>query len=385
MQEDLHKVTDEEFASWDGWQAFVRNIFTEEAAQRILADPDGVMKEVSGFSFIRPGAGGGFDPNRYTCFARSEEGGYKLIIVYSVPPSEEDESGSLTLAFPLRYENGAWRVERMESEPAHAATFNPAERTASSLDELPNLGLDESDARLRYIRAFVTGDVDTLELVCGVEKGMYADYRTLELSSWAVWIDPAEDRGPLRFAFVPTHSDVEAFPTDVRTEGTVYEGLMGAYFSRSGASPSFGEAADELYDLLSNHILLDLPTTDEMDYPTRFALSCYICDKLGNTDLTEENIRDYAEKHFGIEDFTPDGAHVGSHGGHGGSHQFLDIVGSEEKDGETVVTVQYYADWSKTVNSGTWQYTMRKTDDGWSFTGSEEIRHSDYERARQVM
>ncbi|MBR5680215.1 MAG: hypothetical protein IKX19_06130, partial [Clostridia bacterium] len=379
------KVTDQQFASWDGWQSFVRNIFTEEAAQRILADPDGVMKEVSGFSFIQPGAGGGFDPNRYTCFARSEEGGYKLIIVYSVPPSEEDESGSLTLAFPLRYENGAWRVERMESEPAHAATFNPAERTASSLDELPNLGLDESDARLRYIRAFVAGDVDTLELVCGVEKGMYADYSTLELSSWAVWIDPAEDRSPLRFSFVPTHSDVEAFPTDVRTEGTVYEGLIGAYLSRSGSSPSFGEAADELYDLLSNHILLDLPTTDEMDYPTRFALSCYICDKLGNTDLTEENIRDYAEKHFGIEDFTPDGAHVGSHGGHGGSHQFLDIVGSEEKDGETVVTVQYYADWSKTVNSGTWQYTMRKTDDGWSFTGSEEIRHSDYERARQVM
>ena len=132
-----------------------------------------------------------------------------------------------------------------------------------------------------------------------------------------------------------------------------------------------------------------------MDAPTRFELTCYICSKLGNADLSEEAYREYAEKHFGIENFTPDGAHVGMHGGHGGSNQVLDViaVAEEEKDGTLaaasqhtlVVTVQYYADWSKTVNSGTWQYTMQETDDGWLFAGSEEIRHSEWERARQVM
>ncbi|MBE6725793.1 MAG: hypothetical protein E7576_11490 [Ruminococcaceae bacterium] len=377
------KVTDQEFASWDGWQAFVRKLFTEEAAQRILTDPDGVMKEVGGLTFVRPGAGGGFDPNRYTCAARYEEGRYKLIVRYSAPPS--DESGSVRRVFPLRYENGAWRVERMESEPVAALTFNPDERTASSLDELSNLGLNENDARLAYVRAFVTGDVDRLEEVSGVPSGMYAGYGTVELSSWTAWIDPDEDWGPLRFAFVPLRSDVEAFPTDTRIEGTVYEGLSGAYFTRDETPASYGEAADELVELLSRHILLDLPTTDEMDYPTRFELTCYICSKLGDADLTEEAYRTYAEKHFGIEHFTPDGGHVGLHGGHGGSHQVLEIVGSEEQDGATVVTVQYYADLSKTVKSSTWQYTVRKTDDGWLFAGSEEIRHSDYGRAMWSM
>jgi hypothetical protein len=47
--------------------------------------------------------------------------------------------------------------------------------------------------------------------------------------------------------------------------------------------------------------------------------------------------------------------------------------------------VQYYADLSKTVKSAAWQYAMRETDDGWVFTGSEEIRHSDYERVRWSM
>ncbi|MBO6052823.1 MAG: DUF5050 domain-containing protein, partial [Clostridia bacterium] len=253
--------------------------------------------------------------------------------------------------------------------------------SATSLDELPNLGLDGSDMRLAYIRALVTGDIDALEQVCGVEKGMYADYRTLELSSWAVWFNAGEDGGPLRFAFVPTQSDVEAFPINVRTEGTLNVGLMGAYFSRPDSSSSFGEAAEALYELLSRHLLLDLPTTDDMDSPTRFDLSCYICLKLGNEDLTEENIAEYARKHFGIENFTPDGGHVGIHG-HGGSHQVLEIVGSEEIAGETAVTVQYYADLSKTLKSHTYRYTMKRIDDGWAFTGSEEIAHAEYEPVR---
>ena len=73
------------------------------------------------------------------------------------------------------------------------------------------------------------------------------------------------------------------------------------------------------------------------------------------------------------------------HGGHGGSHQVLDIIGSEEIGGETVVTVQYYADLSKTVKSLTYRYTMKRIDDGWAFTGSEEIEHAEYERVRWSM
>ena len=263
-----------------------------------------------------------------------------------------------------------------------------AEKTASSVEELSSLGLDETDARLSYIRAFVTGDIDRLEEICGVEKGMYADYRTLMLSDWVAWIEPDERGrpvGPLRFAFVPARSDVDAFPTKTRIGGTVYEGLMGAFFERDDLPVSRGEAADVLYGLLSRCILLDIPTTDEMDPSVRFMLSCYICGKLGNTDLTEENFRNYARIHFGIENFTPDGAHLGQHMGHGGSWQILDIIGIDERNGEALVTVQYYADDSKTVKSHVWRYAMKQVGGEWVFSGSEEIRHAEYDRVRYSM
>ena len=109
------KVTEQEFSSWDGWQAFVRSIFTEEAAERILNDPDAVMKEVGGAAFIRPGAGGGFDPNRYTSIIRPDEGRYVIDVRYAAP-SFLDESGEITLTFPLRFENGAWRIDASVSD-----------------------------------------------------------------------------------------------------------------------------------------------------------------------------------------------------------------------------------------------------------------------------
>ena len=109
------RVTGADFSSWDGWQAFVRSIFTEEAAERILNDPDAVMKEVGGAAFIRPGAGGGFDPNRYTSIIRPDEGRYVIDIRYAAP-SFLDESGEITLTFPLRFENGAWRIDASVSD-----------------------------------------------------------------------------------------------------------------------------------------------------------------------------------------------------------------------------------------------------------------------------
>ncbi|NLE13005.1 MAG: hypothetical protein GX628_04915 [Clostridiales bacterium] len=272
----------------------------------------------------------------------------------------------------------------VNAQPAEPDLTADTEKSASSLDELSRLGLYDNDMRLQYIRAFVTGDIDALERLCGVEKGMYENYRTLKLSGWQAWIDADADYYEnLRFAFYPTQSDIEAFKVNVRNDGfAVCEGMTGAYLYSPEAPESYGEAADELYEILANHILLEFPTTDDMDDYTRFQITCCISGKLGDAGkTTEKDFKDYAKKHFGIEDFTPEKIHVEYGCAHGGSSQILDVIGSEEKNGETIVTVQFYADMSKTVKSHIYQYTMKKVDGEWTYTGCQEIRHSQYEPA----
>ena len=253
------------------------------------------------------------------------------------------------------------------------------EKSASLLDALPNLGMENDDPRLLYVRAFVTGDVDLLEQVCGVQAGMYKPYRTLDLSAWFAWIGTGEEEGQLKFAFYPVRSDVDAFPANAWTEGSVYESPAGAQFYRPKTERSFGEAADELTRLLG-YRLRDLPATDDMDADTRFLLTCYIYHKLGSDyNSVEENYKLYAKKHFGIENFTPEEAHVKYGCAHGGFFQPMDILDSKEQKSETVVTVQFYSDVSETVKSHVYEYTMKKVDDGWCFTGWKVIRQGEYE------
>ncbi len=259
------------------------------------------------------------------------------------------------------------------------------EKSASLLEELPKLGLDGDDPRLQYVRAFVTADTALLEQTCGVEAGMYAPYRTLDLAAWFAWIDSAEGHDQLKFAFYPVHTDVEAFRVNAWNEGFVYEGPLGAYLSRPRPDSSFGEAAKAVSGLLTGYMPPILPTTDDMDEDTRFWLTCYIFHKLGSEyNGVEENYRLYAKTHFGIDDFTPEEVHVKFTCAHGGSVQLLDIIGSEERNGETAVTVQFYADPSRTVKSHVFEYTVKKADGDWIFTGCREILHAKYDAMRMV-
>ncbi len=55
---------------------------------------------------------------------------------------------------------------------------------ADSPDELHVLGLDENDARLRYIRALISGDIAAVEALCQVEPGAYDSYQSMTFNRW---------------------------------------------------------------------------------------------------------------------------------------------------------------------------------------------------------
>lgn len=59
---------------------------------------------------------------------------------------------------------------------------------ADSPEELSLLGLPEDDVRIRYVKAFVSGDTETLEALCGVEEGLYDGYKSIDISRFVAYL-----------------------------------------------------------------------------------------------------------------------------------------------------------------------------------------------------
>ncbi len=263
-------------------------------------------------------------------------------------------------------------------------------QSADSIEELSSLGLSEQDSRLRYICAFVTGNVDTItELGLGKED-VYEEYKKLNVTRWMAWMDTGKHGEELvRFLFRlgEYQSETLTFPTETWLCYTVQEGILGTnlydpdmYVYDYGAEP-----VNVLYQFLSNQVIYEIPTTDEMTDVERWHLTCYLLHRFPGTTPYEnvmgmslEEIQKYALLCFGIEDFTPGSGHqwdgVYTCLGHGGSSQCLSILDSGAiTDTLWSIEVQYYAGPANTVRSHVYRYYMRLVDGEWVFDGWEAV------------
>ena len=266
----------------------------------------------------------------------------------------------------------------------------------TTLDGLAKLGLPEGDLRPDYIRAFVTADVDSLmELyyvrggqysrisdVSDKDKAMFDPYRTLKISEWRAWTEDNDGYKKVYFEFYPTYSDIEKFK--VNRWNTGYElvsGFCPVYLAGSEDKNVPGEASAEVARMFGHFFRYDMPKTLSGTQYNPYSLIIYICQTLPVEDQTEEKVNAYAKKYFGIDDFIPEGKRIEDYYfAHGGSTVFMNTVAAEDlPDGSVKVTVQYYADWSKTVKSHTVNYTVKKIDGYFAITGYEEVYISEYE------
>ncbi len=265
-----------------------------------------------------------------------------------------------------------------------------AEKRATAVEELDSWGLPENNRELQFIRAFVSGDIDTLEELAGVKKGMYEAYRTMKIDAWVAYTEKDKyGQDVIYFCFYPSKVNTEILTfTPMVWNGcfTVRNGMSGIYLERENERYyTKGGPAEAAYMLFSNVYFQDLSKVGSAD----FNLTCHIVHQF-DRPISLSEFQAYALEHFGIENFMPDG-HSREDGmliqtGHGGTYQAVKMLYDGRFNDEYFAMAQYYADVSMTVKSHTYNYYMKQNSDGeWIFTRCEEVSHAEYEPYRQTM
>ncbi|MBQ7922268.1 MAG: hypothetical protein IJ325_06795 [Clostridia bacterium] len=223
----------------------------------------------------------------------------------------------------------------------------------------------------RMICAFLRNDWETFARYCGVEPEVYSHMRNMKIGEYELKNemipasdDPASVNPFLVLSFEVLESTSEVFPVGEH-ELVWKSGLNVTFkpretFRYTVSSPwEMSRAERYLLDLGSDRDFA--PVTAENK--RQFGLCDFIVGRLdvlyGNDEpRTKEEIGDYAEKYLGVDrdtlqyDKTLEKTENGYRRiGRGGGSYIYTVLSEEVRDGITVITVQFWADESKTVPS----------------------------------
>ncbi len=239
-----------------------------------------------------------------------------------------------------------------------------------------------------FINAFVGGYTNTLEEMANLPKGTYDSYNSIKLLDWRAWPEKDENENVnVYFQLLPEESEVSAFKAGEWSDiYLISEGIFGtSMINTSKESLSGTETLEEraLLTLFDKTGMCEIPKTNNMDSGKNFAVTCYLCSlDSGGEGMTLDEIRDLAEKVFGIKNFTPQShmyegkyAELG-HGASGFSYQIIER--ERQEDGSMSITVQTYADYAKTVESDSYRYIIKKHDGYIEFVSFEKIYDSKF-------
>ncbi len=233
--------------------------------------------------------------------------------------------------------------------------------------------------------ALISGDGVALAKTLGVPEESYACYNGMAVSDWALRreaIPAADDPTQVREMIV-LDLTILSGGSEVLGPGEhslVFVGELFAYLVPREAyawrvNPVGGKqsAAENYLWAVFDYAGFGEDCFHVLRTPglTQFGMADFIIGRLGALDgrhdrpRTADAIRAYAEACFGI-----DGASVPLTGvqtveggytryGRGGSGVICDFVGEETRDGVTVVTVQFWADYSRTVESKRMEFHLR--------------------------
>lgn len=256
------------------------------------------------------------------------------------------------------------------------------------------------DMSMHYmICSFLRNDWETFAGYCGVAPEVYSHMRNMKIGEYELKTEmiPAED-DPNRanpyhvLSFEVLESTSEVFPVGEH-ELVWVAGLNITFepretFLYSAYTPREVSQA-ELY-LLSVGSDRDF-TPIAAENNRQFGLCDFIIGRLnvlhGNSDpRTEEEIGDYAEKYLGVDretlSFHQDLVQKVENGyqriGRGGGRHISTVLSEEIRDGITVVTVQFWADESKTVPSRKVEFYMELLDGEYKPLYSVILEDSDF-------
>ena len=263
--------------------------------------------------------------------------------------------------------------------------------------DLNKIGLGEDDWEYKFIKAFVEKDTETLEEMMYLPEGTYDSYKTIELSEYSIkWVD---SQGGLRLQFTISISKSE---NDVLVPGEheyilLEGGIHGAILSKVGAADiSFWydselSARKALQAYLHFACDIEVPTlkgyNDEQSFyfnitSMTVGLSSFFD---GTWSLTEKEIIEKAKKYFNLpyfeisKTYPSDRIEDDKYSWVFSSMLYsYDFVSEEIIEEVNVITLQFYADWSKTVRSHLIEYRLKEIDSGYAFLSSKMLKESSF-------
>ncbi len=227
------------------------------------------------------------------------------------------------------------------------------------------------------VNALLSGDVDAFERFCGVAPGVYESFRGMVITDYTL---TAEEFACTFFTFDPgklpvLKIEVSESNSDYLTPGihelVFDEGIVLSFGKRDKLSHSveYPRAGSYVFTLGSDRDFDPISAEDRR----QFGLCDFIVWRLntlaGDYELrSEDEIREYAEKYLGVDGDTLDFRGVEKYDGgyrmvgRGGGGYVFTVLSEEVVDGINVVTVQFFADYSKIIPSRKVEFHMELLD-----------------------
>ncbi|MBQ7821394.1 MAG: hypothetical protein IJ391_03835 [Clostridia bacterium] len=258
-----------------------------------------------------------------------------------------------------------------------------AEWTPPTEDEWNKLGFDGLVSQYDAICALLNSDAEEFARICGVDASVYDSINSLKIGSYRLLSEniPADDDPTVTRTYPVLEIEVLASNSTFFTPGThkiVFDEGLYLLFTSLDDFKWYKNYSGETISLAVSYI--DTLGSDrdfsslEAEGRRQFGLSEFIVARLhalsGNYDArSEQEIRDYAKKYLGVDGDTLElekSLYKSENGynliGRGKSTPVRTVLSEEIRDGITVLTVQFWADFSKTVPSRKVEFHMEMLD-----------------------
>lgn len=305
-------------------------------------------------------------------------------------PEQSNDSSEVTSADSQSEDKSSVSEETSIESTQVVSEDSTSEIVASitDIDDFEKLGLTKENNLYLLINAFLNGDTATLEEMGDFEEGIFDAYKSLEIGDYSLRLNEDEI---ILFDFDIIKSELETMPVGQYTL-YAYDGMAVCYFYDHDDDSEWTTVHKALYQW---HVLSG-SSEHELDFSNPSTLvgserDAYIY-KLTeyilwyHKDITLEQFQQYAYLYSGIADVQPDSSFDNGNGtysvpGHGVSSWSHDSIEEKEENGITTVTIQFYADWAKTIKSHVIEYKLKNIDGDWVFLSSDCTYKAQFEAA----
>ncbi len=305
----------------------------------------------------------------------------------------EDAEGALQ-------EDGIITEESEDAENIKLETFTAYFGETPTYEQWCAIGLsDVSSFSYDIICALVTGDIDRFTDLCGVLPEVYESWRDVQFGSYTISCEEiAAEDDPEATLFFPV-LEIEVLESDDAffTPGThrlVFEEGYAITFTHYDEykwytfydGDSMSSCEKYINQLGFNRTFLPVLAEDD-----RMVFVCdFIVARLNTlsgdfSPVSAEQIYEYAEKYLDIERerldldrylFAESGGYVRI--GKGGSTPVSTYISEEERNGVIVATIQYWADYSKSVRSQKAEVYLELIDGEYRYIKTEIVEDTGY-------